>query len=41
MIALLFSSFAAFCQGGVNFEHLTFEEALAKAKAEKDRKSVV
>ncbi len=27
-------SFTAFCQGGVNFEHITFDEALAKAKAE-------
>ncbi|WP_148375472.1 MULTISPECIES: thioredoxin family protein [Butyricimonas] len=34
IIAFLFSCFSVFCQGGVNFEHLTFEEALAKAKAE-------
>ena len=27
-------SLTAFCQGGVNFEHITFDEALAKAKAE-------
>ena len=34
IIAFLMLSFTAFCQGGVNFEHITFDEALAKAKAE-------
>ncbi|MCB6971015.1 MULTISPECIES: thioredoxin family protein [Butyricimonas] len=34
IITLLSQCFSAFSQGGVNFEHLTFEEALAKAKAE-------
>ena len=34
MLACLFTSFSAFSQG-VNFEHLTFQEALNKAKAEK------
>ena len=34
IVAFLMLSFTAFCQGGVNFEHITFDEALAKAKAE-------
>ena len=34
IFAFLMLSFTAFCQGGVNFEHITFDEALAKAKAE-------
>ena len=34
LIAAIAFSITAFCQGGVNFEHLTFDEALAKAKAE-------
>jgi len=34
IVAFLMLSFTAFCQGGVNFESITFDEALAKAKAE-------
>ena len=34
IVAFLMLSLTAFCQGGVNFEHITFDEALAKAKAE-------
>ena len=34
IFAFLVLSLTAFCQGGVNFEHITFDEALAKAKAE-------
>ena len=35
LIACLVLSVMAFAQGGVDFQHLTFDEALAKAKAEK------
>lgn len=34
IFAFIVLSFTAFCQGGVNFEHLTFDEALAKARTE-------
>lgn len=35
LIVCLFVSAITFAQGGVDFQHLTFDEALAKAKAEK------
>ena len=35
LIICLFVSAMTFAQGGVDFQHLTFDEALAKAKAEK------
>ena len=34
ILIFLSFSFTALCQGGVNFEQLTFDEALSKAKAE-------
>ena len=38
IVAFLMLSLTAFCQGGVNFEHITFDEALAK-ETDNDKKA--